>query len=83
MPGVGGWELLRRIRADEQLRRVPVVILSSSSRVEDVRRSYDLGANSYVVKSYDPAGPGCYLARAARYWLELNCAGPWHAWRPA
>ena len=75
MPGLDGWDVLRRVRADDRLRRLPVVIVSSSPRSEDVRRSYDLGANSYVVKRYDPAGPGRYLARAARYWLELNCVG--------
>ena len=83
MPGLDGWDVLRRVRADARLRLLPVVIVSSSPRIEDVRRSYDLGANSYVVKCYDPAGPGRYLARAARYWLELNCAGPWHTWRTA
>ena len=76
MPGVDGWELLRRIRADERLRRLPVVILSSSSRAEDVRRSYDLGANSYVVKQFDSMRPGSDVARAARYWTEVNCCGP-------
>ena len=73
LPGVNGWELLRRIRADERLRDLPVFVVSSSARASDVRRSYDLGANSYVVKRYDPSGPGRYLARAIRYWTELNC----------
>jgi CheY-like chemotaxis protein len=73
LPGVNGWELLRRIRADERLRELPVIVVSSSARASDVRRSYDLGANSYVVKRYDPSGPGRYLARAIRYWTELNC----------
>ena len=73
LPGFNGWELLRRIRADERLRDLPVIMVSSSSRASDVRRSYDLGANSYVVKRYDPSGPGRYLARAIRYWAELNC----------
>ena len=50
MPDLDGWDVLRRVRADERLRRLPVVIVSSSPRPEDVRRSYDLGANSYVVK---------------------------------
>jgi two-component system, response regulator len=73
LPGVNGWELLRRIRADERLKELPVIVVSSSARASDVRRSYDLGANSYVVKRYDPSGPGRYLARAIRYWTELNC----------
>ena len=72
LPGVNGWEILRRIRADERLRELPVIVVSSSARASDVRQSYDLGANSYVVKRYDPSGPGRYLARAIRYWTELN-----------
>jgi CheY-like chemotaxis protein len=83
MPGLDGWEVLRRVRADERLRRLPVVIVSSSSRPEDIRRSYDLGANSYVVKQYDPAGPGRHVARAMRYWLELNAVSPRGSRRPA
>ena len=77
LPGVDGWAVLQRVRADDRLRRIPVIVVSSSSRPEDVRRSYDLGANSYVVKRYDTMGPGRYLAIAMRYWLELNRApGP-------
>ncbi len=83
MPGVDGWEVLRRVRADERLRRLPVVMISSSARHEDIRRSYDLGANSYVVKQYGDPEPGRYLARAVRYWTELNSAAPWTWRRPA
>jgi len=71
MPGLDGWEVLQRMRDSERTRRIPVVVVSSSSRPEDVRRSYELGANSYVVKRYE-ADPGSYLAEAARYWIELN-----------
>jgi two-component system response regulator len=72
LPGVDGLEVLRLVRADARLARLPVVMISSSSRARDVERSYDLGANSYLLKQYDPAGPGRYIARAMRYWLELN-----------
>jgi DNA-binding NarL/FixJ family response regulator len=51
---------------------VPVVVLSASDRPQDVQRSYALGANSFLLKRFDPRGPGAYLAEAARYWLELN-----------
>jgi CheY-like chemotaxis protein len=70
MPGIGGWEVLRRVRAHHV--SVPIVIVSSSGRPDDVRRSYELGANSYVVKKYETERPGGYLADAARYWIELN-----------
>lgn len=72
MPLVNGWEILERVRADARTRTLPVVVVSSSSRTDDVVRSYELGANSYVVKQIDPDGPGRYLARAIRYWSELN-----------
>lgn len=74
MPEVSGWDLLARIRANPRLKDLPVVVVSSSSRPEDVRRSYDLGANSYVVKRYDPTGPGRYVTNAMRYWAEVNRA---------
>lgn len=72
MPRVSGWEILGRVREDARTRDLPVVVVSSSAHVDDVRRSYELGANSYVVKQYDPVGPGRYLTRAIRYWVELN-----------
>jgi CheY-like chemotaxis protein len=72
MPGVSGWDVLRRLRQDDRGKQIPVVVVSSSGRPEDVRRSYELGANSYLVKRYETARPGGYLADAARYWVELN-----------
>jgi CheY-like chemotaxis protein len=72
LPDMSGWEVLKRIRASERTRRTPVVVVSSSNRPEDVRRSYELGANSYLVKRFDRRHPGDYLAEAARYWVELN-----------
>ena len=70
MPGLSGWDVLQRIRAAH--RSVPVVVVSSSGRPDDVRRSYDLGANSYLIKRYEADRPGGYMADAARYWVELN-----------
>ena len=72
MPRVDGWEVLRRIREHPCTSDVPVVMLSSSNRKEDIERSYALGANSYLVKRFDRRGPGSYFVDAARYWLELN-----------
>jgi len=76
LPRVDGWEVLRRIRADPATESIPVVMFSSSDDHEDIRRSYELGANSYVIKHFDERGPGRYLAEAARYWLELNHPAP-------
>jgi CheY-like chemotaxis protein len=72
MPGLSGWEVLRRVRDTDRTRHLPVVVVSSSDRADDVQRSYMLGANSYVVKRFQADQPGAYLAEAARYWIELN-----------
>ncbi|NNL67728.1 MAG: response regulator [Myxococcales bacterium] len=72
MPRVDGFEVLRRLRADPRTASLPVVVVSSSDRGDDIRRSYALGANSFVLKRFDPRGPGSYLAEAARYWVGLN-----------
>ena len=53
MPKLDGLELLRLIRDDERLKWIPVVMLTSSREEADVRRSYELGANAYVVKPVD------------------------------
>ena len=50
MPKVDGLEVLRQIKCDEQLRTIPVVVLTSSRQEEDLMRSYNLGVNAYVVK---------------------------------
>jgi len=72
LPGLSGWDVLKRIRESERTRRIPVVMVTSSNRPEDVRRSYELGANSYLVKRADRSRPGGYLAEAAHYWVDLN-----------
>lgn len=76
MPGMDGWEILRRVRSHVVTRQIPVIIVSSSSDEDDVRSSYERGANSYMVKHQHPEEPGHDLIRAIRYWSELNRA-PW------
>ncbi len=76
LPKIDGLEVLRRIRADEKLKRLPVVILTTSNEEKDLIDSYDLGANSYVRKPVD----FLTFVEAARqlgtYWLLLNEAPP-------
>lgn len=76
LPRVDGWEVLRRLRADPETAEIPVVVISSSDELEDIRRSYALGANSFLVKRFDRGAPGRYVAEAAHYWLDLNCPPP-------
>lgn len=75
LPKVDGFEVLRRIRADERTRRVPVVVLSSSAAGADIRASYDCGANSYVRKPVDFLEFSETLQRMGTYWLHLNLSG--------
>jgi CheY-like chemotaxis protein len=53
LPRVDGREVLARIKAEEELRRIPVVVLTTSEAEEDILRSYDLHANAYVTKPVD------------------------------
>jgi two-component system response regulator len=76
MPKVGGLEVLQRIRADERLRLVPVVMLTSSAEQEDVIRSYRLGANSYVRKPIDFEQFTEAVRHLSQYWLGLNVPPP-------
>src|ERR1041385_6276042 len=55
MPGVDGFEVRRRVKSDGVLKRIPVVVFSSSDREPDMVRSYDLGANAFVKKPVDSA----------------------------
>ena len=72
LSGIDGHEVLRRIRADESLRTIPVVIVSSSVSESDISQCYRLGANSFVPKRYDRGAPGEYVVQTAHYWLDLN-----------
>jgi len=72
LPKLDGLAVLRRIRADERTRRVPVVVLTSSNEETDISTSYDLGANSFVRKPVDFSE---FLAAARQlglYWLVIN-----------
>jgi len=72
VPKIDGLEVLRRVRAKDPARTVPIVVLSSSKQDEDVRRSYELGANSYVRKPVDFREFVEATRLLAAYWLGLN-----------
>ena len=76
LPKVPGLEVLRLIRADARIRRVPVVILTSSKEEEDVSAGYDLGVNSYVRKPVDFKEFRVAIANLGLYWLILNEPNP-------
>jgi len=67
LPRVDGLEVLRQIRSDARTSRLPVVILTTSKEEQDVARSYDLGANSYIRKPVD----FIQFAQAVELWAVL------------
>lgn len=76
MPGMDGHEVLRQIKAAQPYRRVPVVILTSSQEDNDRAKSYDHGANSYVVKPISFDGFTKVVKQINDYWLQLNEGPP-------
>ena len=72
LPGFDGREVLRRLRADERTRRLPVVILTRSSEENDIASSYDLGANSYVRKPVIFEKFAQAIRQLGLYWLLIN-----------
>ena len=71
MPKKDGREALAEIKSDPELRQIPVVVMTTSSAEEDVCRSYDLGASSYVTKPVSFAALVEVMKGIARYWFEI------------
>jgi CheY-like chemotaxis protein len=72
LPRRSGHEVLEWLRAHPDLRRIPVVILTSSAESEDVRRAYELGANSYLVKPVAFEGLMEMVRTLGVYWMVMN-----------
>jgi two-component system response regulator len=72
LPKIEGLEVLRRVRADPRTRRLPIVILTSSKEEQDLFKSYDLGANSYIRKPVDFDQFVEAVRQLGLYWLVLN-----------
>jgi len=76
LPKIDGLEVLRRLRADERTRLLPVVILTSSKEEQDVVNGYRLGANSYIRKPVDFDQFVEAVRHLGLYWLVLNEPAP-------
>ncbi len=76
LPGIDGFEVLRQVKSTPRLKRLPVVILTSSKEEGDRALSYDSGANSYLVKPVSFEGFLNVVRQIEGYWLSLNVAPP-------
>jgi CheY-like chemotaxis protein len=76
LPKVDGFDVLRKMRADERTKRLPVVILTSSNEEQDRISGYDLGANSYVRKPVEFNNFSEAVKHLGLYWLLLNQTAP-------
>jgi CheY-like chemotaxis protein len=71
LPKKDGREALREIKADPQLQQIPIIILTTSQADEDICRSYDLGANSYITKPATFRALVDILQVLGKYWIEI------------
>jgi CheY-like chemotaxis protein len=71
MPRKDGREALREIKGDPALRRIPVVVLTTSKAEEDIYRTYDLGVNSFITKPVKFDGLVTIMQTLSRYWVEF------------
>ncbi len=76
LPGIDGFEVLRQVKSTPILKRLPVIILTSSKEEGDRALSYDIGANSYLVKPVSFDGFLDIIHEIDGYWLTLNVAPP-------
>ena len=72
MPKVNGLEVLQKIRADERTKTIPIVVLTSSKEDPDIKKCYDLGVNSYVVKPVEFDEFQKAISNLGLYWMIVN-----------
>jgi two-component system response regulator len=72
LPKIDGIEVLKCLKSDERTREIPVIIFSSSNEAKDRKESYQLGANSYIVKPLDADHFSTVVYDIASYWLTKN-----------
>ena len=72
MPLLNGFDVLRWVRSQPGLKRMPVVVLTSSGEEKDINRAYDLGANSYLIKPSSMESLEVLTTKLCEYWLAMN-----------
>ncbi len=73
MPRDGGLAILKRMKSDAELRRIPVIVFSGSGSEADVKQAYEMGANSYVVKPVAFEDLSKSVALILEFWLQRAC----------
>jgi len=72
MPLMDGFQVLEKIKGDEELRKIPVIMLTTSERDSDIERAYSLGCNSYIVKPVNFQKFLEVVVNAQEYWLQIS-----------
>lgn len=72
LPRMSGFQVLERIRADKRTKLIPVIILTSSKEEQDIKKAYELGANSYIRKPVVFEKFSDVAQRLGLYWTDLN-----------
>jgi two-component system, response regulator len=72
LPKIDGLEVLAEVKTDERTRSIPVVMITSSREIHDIRKAYALGANGYLVKPVDIEAFYDVVGAAGRYWMTIN-----------
>ena len=72
LPRINGFQILKRIRADKRTKLIPVIIITSSTEEQDIKKAYELGANSYIRKPIDFKKFYVVAQHLGLYWINLN-----------
>lgn len=72
LPKISGYEILRKIKKSPKYKAIPVIMFSTSSSEEDIKKSYDAHANSYVIKSFNVDNLFQKIATMGEYWLKTS-----------
>ena len=72
LPYISGKEILKKIKEDEKYKKIPVIMLSSSSHTVDIEDAYNLHANSYIIKSFDIKNLFKKISDTGKYWLKTS-----------
>jgi CheY-like chemotaxis protein len=71
LPRMGGHELLREVKQDSRFKQVPMIVLTTSERPDDVRLAYDAGANAYLLKPVEFSRFTEVIGQLGKFWLEI------------